>query len=71
MPDDGTVMLVCGEGGRPGVFDWFGHGVEPYHPFYHPPSGLVLLRCSAEAAKYYCERAGCYPAPAELQDADR
>jgi len=65
-------MLVCtGSGARPGVFDYFGHGTVPYHPFYHPQSGLILLRATEEAARYFVGQGGCYVAAPELQDADR
>ena len=68
----GTIMLVCaGSGARPGIFDWFGHGISPYHPFFHPPSGKILMRVPHTAAQEYLLRAGCYVAPEELQNADR
>jgi hypothetical protein len=62
-----TVMLVCGFP----VWDRFGHGTVADAPFFHPQSGLTLLRCSVEAAKHYCARGGCYPAPPDLRNADR
>jgi hypothetical protein len=62
-----TVMLVCAFG----PWDRFGHGTVAFAPFYHPQSGLTLMRCTAEAARYFCERCGCYPAPTELQNADQ
>jgi hypothetical protein len=62
-----TVILVCG---LP-VWDRFGHGIVADTPFLHPQSGLTLMRCSVEAARYYCERGGCYPAPPELQNVDK
>ena len=64
---DGTVVLVCA---LP-AWDRYGHGTTAHTPFFHPQSDLTLMRCSIEAAKHYCERAGCYVAPAELEDADR
>jgi hypothetical protein len=67
LADDGTVMLVCG---LP-VWDNFGHGTTAHRPFFHPQSGLTLMRASQEAAREYCLRGGCYMAPPELQDADR
>jgi hypothetical protein len=70
MADDGTVMLVC-NGGVPGAWDNFGHGQTPFRPFFHPPSGRILMRCTEAAAREYLLRAGCYVAPAELQNADR
>jgi hypothetical protein len=68
---DDTVMLVCAGGQRPGIFDWFGFGTQSFHPFRHPQSGLILMRCTQTAAVEYLLRAGCYIAPDELQDADR
>ena len=59
MSDDGTIMLVCG---LP-VWDRFGHGTVAHTPFYHPQSGLTLMRTTREAAEHYCLRGGCYVAP--------
>jgi hypothetical protein len=72
MADDDTVMLVCaGSGARPGIFDWFGHGITGYHPFYHPQSDKILIRATWSAAREWLLRGGCYVAPPELQNADR
>jgi hypothetical protein len=59
VSDDGTIMLVCAS--QP--WDRFGYGERPYMPFYHPQSGLTLMRCSVDAAEEYCLHGGCYVAP--------
>jgi hypothetical protein len=67
--DDGTVMLVAAWAGEGTPY---GHGQVGYPAFKHPQSGLWLMRVPrGEVARHFCERAGCYEAPVELQSADR
>jgi hypothetical protein len=55
----------------PGDGTPYGHGITAFRTWWHPQSQKWLMRCSPEAAVYYCRQAGCRVAPPELQDADK
>jgi hypothetical protein len=64
--DDGTIVLAT----TFPVWDNAGHGTQGFRHWLHPQSGLMLMRCSREAAQYFC-RYGYFEAPPDLQDDDR
>jgi hypothetical protein len=43
---------------------------QSYRPWFHPQSGLTLVRVPVDAAKIYCATSGWFVAPDALQHDD-
>jgi hypothetical protein len=68
LADGGTIVLIVND---PGDGTPYSHRSQAFRTWWHPQSGYWLMRCSTEAAPYFCAKCGCRIAPDALQDADR
>jgi hypothetical protein len=47
------------------------HGAQSSAPWWHPQTRRWLIRCTPEAAVFFCRQAGAYIAPPEMQSVDK
>jgi hypothetical protein len=64
---DSLILIV----NDPGDGTPYAHGITAFRTWWRPQSQQWLMRCSREAAVYFCARAGCRVAPDAMQSADQ